>query len=99
MKLRDHPLVRPSWPPAWWWRAGGKKKHPKGEVGRLKEVQPYSIQPPDRFYLIMEYAGAEYLGVLLVEDYALCQQLFNLLPQHCGKTIREIGDIDVSGTL
>ena len=99
MKLRDHPLVRLSWPPMWCWRAGGKKKNVTGEVGILKQVQPYSIQPPDRFYLIMEYGGAEYLGVLLVEDYALCQQLFNMLAQHWGKTIREIGDIDLSAIL
>lgn len=70
MKLRDHPLVSPSWPPAWWWRAGEDSKPPQGEIGILKEVQLYSIQPADRFYLIMENAAAEYLGILLVEDYA-----------------------------
>ena len=65
----------------------------------LREVRTYSIQPADRFYLIMEKDGAEYLGILLVEDYAFCQQLFTVLLQHCGRSIREIGDIDLSQTL
>jgi hypothetical protein len=99
MKLREHPLISLGWPPAWWWRTGGENKHPRGEVGTLREVRPYSIQPADRFYLIMENEGAEYLGVLLVEDYTFCQQVFELLLEHCGRTIREIGDIDVSDTL
>jgi hypothetical protein len=99
MKLRDHPLVRHSWPPLWWWRAGGENKHLRGEVGTLREVRPYSIQPADRFYLIMQNERAEYLGVLLIEDYALRRQIFELLVQYCGRTIIEIGDIDLSHTL
>jgi hypothetical protein len=99
MKLRDHPLVSPSWPPVWWWRAGQKKRDLRGEIGTLRDVQPYNIQPMDRLYLLMEHEGAEYLGILLIEDYALCQQVFSLIVQHCGRSIREIGDIDLSHTL
>jgi hypothetical protein len=99
MKLRDHPLLCRTWPPAWWWRAGAESKNPRGEVGVLRDVRPYSIQPADRFYLIMEDDGAEYLGILLVEDYAFCQQLFTLLLQHCGMKIQDIGDIDLTQML
>jgi hypothetical protein len=47
----------------------------------------------------MQNERAEYLGVLLIEDYALRQQIFELLVQYCGRTIIEIGDIDLSHTL
>ena len=99
MKLRDHPLLCRTWPPAWWWKAGAENKKPKGEVGVLREVRAYSIQPSDRLYLIMENDGAEYLGILVVEDYALCDQMFTLLLQHCGRSIRDIGDIDLTHVL
>ena len=99
MKLRDHPLIAPSWPPVWWARADREKSQLHGEIGILKAVQPYDIQPADRLYLLIEHEKAEYLGILLIEDYALCQQVFTLIAQRCGRTIAEIGDIDLSYTL
>jgi hypothetical protein len=47
----------------------------------------------------MENDGAEYLGILLVEDYTFCQQLFTLLLQHCGTNIQDVGDIDLTHML
>ena len=35
------------------------------------------------------------MGILLIEDYGLCRQVFDLTVQHCARTIREIGDIDL----
>jgi len=99
VKLRDHPFISASWPPVWWARADREKKQVRGEIGILKAVQPYDIEPADRLYLLIEHEGAEYLGILLVDDYALCQQVFNLIAKHCGQTIGEIGDIDLSHTL
>lgn len=99
VKLRNHPFISASWPPVWWGRADREKKQVRGEIGILKAVQPYDIQPADRLYLLIEHEGAEYLGILLVDDYALCQQVFNLIAKHSGRTIGEIGDIDLSHTL
>ena len=99
MRLRDHPLILCSWPPVWWARADLEKKQLCGEIGILKAVQPYDIQPADRFYLLIEHEESEYLGILVIEDYALCQQVFNLIAKHCGRTIGEVGDIDPSHTL
>jgi hypothetical protein len=47
----------------------------------------------------MEYQGAEYLGVFLFQDYAVCRQMYNLLLQRCGQAIQEVGDIDLSDLL
>ena len=99
MKLREHPLISHGWPPLWWARADQEKKQLRGEVGILKAVQPYDIQPADRFYLLIEHEESEYLGILVIEDYALSQQVFNLIAKHCGRTIGEVGDIDLSHTL
>ena len=43
----------------------------------------------------MVHAGAEYIGDLLVSDDAFCTQIYEMLLGHCGKTIQEIGDIDL----
>jgi hypothetical protein len=44
----------------------------------------------------MEHCGAEYVGELLLDDPAFCQEIFEVLSQHLGNTIQEIGDIDLS---
>src|ERR671910_420600 len=73
MNLREHPPMRyrggNSWPLTWVWRGVGENKHPTGEVGVLQEVRP-TVVAGDRFYLIIEYEGAEYMGGLLIQDYS-----------------------------
>ena len=104
MLLREHPLMsykgNRSWPPAWTWRDGNATtKNPKGEVGILKDVIPSFITPYDRCFLVMEHRGAEYIGALLLSDTAFCREIFGVLLQNRGKTMREIGEIDTSHTL
>ncbi len=100
MKLRDHPLMSykgaPSWPPAWLWRDGHKTTHPNGEVGILKEVIPSTTTPYTKCFLIMEHCETEYVGVLLLSDPAFYREIYRVLVQSCGETIRDIGDIDLS---
>jgi len=47
----------------------------------------------------MEHQGAEYIGALLLSDPGFCQRICAVLIQHRGKTIREIGNIDLTFTL
>jgi hypothetical protein len=102
MLLRDHPLLTyqsiRSWPPAWLYCRGFDNTYPRGEVGILKNVFVSSVHPSTRCYLIMEHAGGEYMGDLSISDVAFCVQIYAMLRRHCGKTIREIGDIDISDT-
>jgi hypothetical protein len=99
MRLRNHRLASydgtRTWPPSWSWRGGDDNKDPMGEVGILKEVIPCSIKPANRCYLIMEYEGAEYLGVLRFDSYSFCQRVYDLLLQHCGESIKQIGAIEM----
>jgi hypothetical protein len=103
MLLREHPLMsyrgNRSWPPTWMRINGGDEAtQPVGEVGILKRVTRSVIEPYDRCFLIIEYRGAEYLGALLLSDPAFCREIYRMLIQSCGKTIQEIGDIDLSHT-
>jgi hypothetical protein len=99
MLFRDHPLFTykksRSWPPNWLYCGGFENSHPQGEVGILKNVFVSSVKPSNRCFLIMEHADAEYIGDLLVSDDAFCTQIYEMLLGHCGKTIQEIGDIDL----
>jgi len=44
----------------------------------------------------MEYQGAEYFGALLLSDAATCRKVYDVLIQHRGKTIQELGNIDLA---
>jgi hypothetical protein len=101
MKLRNHPLIAhrglPSWPPAW--SPANLKSDLKGfrgEVGRLKYVLP-STQS-DRCFLVMEHATNAYVSCMFFDDAIFCAQIMTILKNKVGHTIREIGNLDVSGS-
>jgi hypothetical protein len=98
MLLRDHPLMmfrgKRSWPPEWLWRHGYDDTHPRGEVGILKDVIPSATACG--CFLIMEHCGAEYIGALLLTDPGFSREIARLLVRSSGKTIREIGEIDLT---
>jgi hypothetical protein len=102
MLLRDHPLMSyrgvPSWPPAWLYCGGFDDTHPQGEVGILKNVFISAAKPSTRCLLIMEHAGAEYMGELQISDTGFCSEIYEVLLRHCGKTLLEIGDIKLNYT-
>jgi len=43
----------------------------------------------------MEHEGLRYIGALVVDDARLCEQLYEHLQKHLGRTIKEIGDLDI----
>jgi hypothetical protein len=49
--------------------------------------------------LFIELDGQGYLGCLVLEDYAFCQELAKVLRQHFRRTIEEIGSLDLGATL
>src|SRR5215813_12719367 len=49
--------------------------------------------------LTIEHCNAEYIGALLLSDPVFCREIWTILIQNCGKTIREIGGIELSYTL
>jgi hypothetical protein len=103
MLLRNHPLMTYkslySWPPVWIWTDGGENKHPRGEVGILREVTLSNINPADRCFLYIDHEGSTYVGCLLISDHAFCAQIVKLLQGFCNRSIAEIGGLDLSCTL
>src|SRR5438105_1307008 len=91
MELRKHPLVsyrnQSSWPPAWIWIGGNENKHPRGEVGVLKQLKLVDGPFVNRCFLWMQYEDSMYLGCLLFSDASFCQQISKLLQEHCGDSI------------
>ena len=89
-----------SWPPVWAWIGGGPDRHPEGEIGVLKAVR-HTVRPPirwDRLFLVMEDATSLYVGCILFDDEGFCEWLFTELNHHIGKSIEQIGELDVSST-
>jgi hypothetical protein len=83
------------WPPIWVYGLGASnRKKPHGELGFLKEVRRYSTKP-GRVFLTMDYEGAEYACCLFFDDHAFCEHIADLLREHCGLSIQEIGALDI----
>jgi hypothetical protein len=102
VKLRDHPLMNydgtPNWPPEWVHTRIMPIRRLTDEVGVLTSTAWYPDHPT-RLFLIMNIDNEPYMAALVFSDIAFCRQLRNILQQHIGSTIKEIGDLDVSFTL
>jgi hypothetical protein len=103
MLLRDHPLMRyhgiPNWPPSWLFIDGVENKHLRGEIGTLTTVEVSNVQPSNRCFLCIDYSGSSYMGCLLFDDVAFCDQIVRLLRGYSNRPIAEIGSLDLSHTL
>jgi hypothetical protein len=109
--VRHHPFMsyrgQPNWPPAWLWTGKGPNRRISGEVGVLNEVHvdigepdaAYSVRPNNRIYLYIEYKESTYVGCLLFDTATACRQIGDILARQCGKTLPEIGAIDLSHLL
>lgn len=102
MKLRDHPLVNSSfaqsWPPPWVSSLNGENLMASGEIGVLKDVW-MSDKSRMTIFLAIAHNSRRYVGCLALTDASFCGQLYALLRGHIGKTVAEIGDLDLSFTL
>ena len=100
MLIRDHPLMSRygvrSWPPVWTCVDGSEDKSPKGEVGILIWASLTGVQPPDKFYLLMNHEGSSYIGSLLLDDPAFCRYVAKLLDSYRNRPIADIGSLDIS---
>jgi len=49
----------------------------------------------DILFIAIEYQGRRYMGVMFLDSPGLCRQIYLLLQQRRGLSIKEIGDIDL----
>jgi hypothetical protein len=89
-----------NWPPVWTLavRRNGNVKTLMGEVGVLKYVHSNSLMS-NKCFLVIDFQDEVYIGSLIFKDHAFCDQISNLLRDHVGCPIKEIGDLDVSHLL
>lgn len=90
-----------NWPPVWSRLRGASDLQPKGEVGMLREIHRPAVDfsPPNKFFIVMEFEGTSYMGCVVFENVAFCNQVETLLRAHCGCSIEHIGGLDLSYTL
>jgi hypothetical protein len=98
MKLRDcspHPEDNYFyWPPLW---AGVEEKNGdrfRGEVGTLQYVYANKVFWT-KFYLVTHSAGESYVGALCFSHQSLSNKVLSLLRTHIGRTIKEMGDLEI----
>ena len=101
MKLRDHPIMirtngYRSWPPSWTAADQGRDEKPIGEVGTLEDVVRSHIID-DKLFLFMESDGFRYMGFINFDDPGFCTKIYGLMKSRMGRSIKEIGDIDLKG--
>ena len=102
LAFRDHPLMNrngvPSWPPIWTQTKRDSIKSVLGEVGIL--IYVYSNPPLSRkCFWVIEHEKEPYVGTLIFDDHAFCKQLSDLLRLNLNRSIKDIGDLDLSYAL
>jgi hypothetical protein len=101
MLLRNHPLMAyrgvPMWPPAWTRTDGLENRRAAGEIGILRKVMSSDVLPG--CFLYIDYKESSYIGCLLFDDRAFCNQIVNLLKGCRNRPIAEIGSLDLAHTL
>jgi hypothetical protein len=84
----------------------GQNRFVGGEVGTLKEVRVSAAEPkqnddikPSRLVLFMKYRNTAYVGCVLFDDASACRQVGRVLLDQRGRSLQEIGKLDLSHLL
>ena len=102
MKLREHPLMT---------RKSGFVNWPKqlmstswtgtkfiGEVGVLEDASMHTLIA-NKIFITASDRAERYMAVLAFDDEAFAQQLYQILLGSLGRSIKEIGDMDLGHLL
>ena len=96
LKFRDHPLITlrngvKTWPPQWITASGNTTT---GEVGILEYVS-VGLLIDTTFFLFIDYQHSRYVGLMSFDDSISCQKIYDLLKPNVGRSIKEIGDLEM----
>jgi hypothetical protein len=103
MMLRDHSLMTrktgfSTWPPKWTTTRTHANDMPAGEVGTLQQPLMNGLMGT-KIFLFIDYNGSRYMGMLSFDDQIFCSKIFALLKANIGRSIKDIGDLDLSRML
>jgi hypothetical protein len=83
-----------NWPPIWT-KATGKGAHKaRGEMGVLRYVH-FTNSTSYKCFLVIEHESEHFVGKLVLRDPALHHQITELLQQHIGCLIKDIGNLEI----
>jgi len=96
MKFRNHPLMSNAkgriWPPVWKEKFGERTL--TGELGVLMHIGS-DPKSPRSLYIHIAHENLSYVGRLLFDNSRFCHRISVLLQKHIGRSIREIGDLEL----
>ncbi len=78
------------WPPEWYVSDQGA-----GEEGVLAEVQLRTDRTPKFISLVANHLGDSRTGIIMLEDSAHLEILYQKLKENLGKPLSEIGDMEI----
>jgi len=67
---------------------------PIGETGMLEEVVMSNLID-NKVFMFIQVDSVRYVGFMAFDDPAFCSQIFYLLKDNLGRSIKEIGDLNV----
>jgi len=53
----------------------------------------------NKCFLVIDFHDEAYIGSLIFKDHSFCDQISRLLRDHIGRSIKDVGDLDLSSTL
>jgi hypothetical protein len=83
-----------SWPPLWVGRNSSRRVRREGEIGILTEVKCHDLSSTNLF-LFIQHDGEIYMGSLIIDDRAFRNQIHDTLEKCLGRSIQDIGSIDL----
>ena len=99
MQLRHHPKMWYgdvySWPPVWTKIAGPGADNLEDESATLLSATLSRLDPPTACHLTVELNGTSYMGMARTDDSVFCRRLCAFLQNYVGKSMKEIGDLDL----
>ena len=101
MELRNDPRMNyktmPSWPPIWLERYAEHYSVRSGEIGILTHVG--AVPGGNKCFLYITHDELPYIGSLMFNDATFCRFIVQLMKVNVGKSIGDIGSLDLSRTL
>ena len=95
MRIRDLQWKGiPVWPPEWWTTDLGG-----GEDGFLETVNIRKDPRLDCIFMVVNHLGAQRRGIILLENLAYLDILCLKLKENIGKSLKEIGDLEIDFSL
>ena len=96
LQLRDHAITTlksgvKTWPPFWITSSGDAAS---GEIGILQNVS-IGVLIDTTLFLFIEFQGSRYVGLISFDDSISCQKTYDLLKPKVGRSIKEIGALEV----